>query len=225
MEPTRFARQAPPEKVAVQLRGAATAGSNQIRDFKKAFHSDDMRSLWQTVNSAEFPQGQDVWTTDYTALLSTIGSSASTESTNFKADEAISSIIGAFREANPDVGLSTPDAPEQLPIVLTVASMHFRVVQGQAAGTYKVEAQDLTNVDPTQSAILHYIDRAHKHEGLSNLLSLLASYKNVMNIACQKCQKVFDQSLRLPLARERNDSKDDAPRLNWKALHEDCRGT
>lgn len=225
MEPTRFARQAPPEKVALQLRGAATAGSNQIKDFKKAFHGDDMRSLWQTVNNAEFPQGQDVWTTDYAGLLLTVQPSSSANANSITGDESISSIIGAFQAAHPDAVLVTPEGSEQLPIVLTVAPLSFRIMNGQAPGTYDVAAGENTSVDSTQKAILQYIEKAHKHERLGDLLSLLSSYKNVMNTSCQKCQKVFDQSLRLPLARERNSPKDDTDRLEWRALHEDCQAT
>lgn len=225
MEPTRFARQAPPEKVALQLRGAATAGSNQIKDFKKAFHSDDMRSLWQTVNNAEFPQGQDVWTTDYAALLSTVQSSSSANANIVKDDESISSVIGAFQTAHPDVVLVTPDGSEQLPIVLAVAPLSFRITHGDAPGTYDVEAGEGTSVDSTQKSILQYMAKAHKHQRLGDLLSLLSSYKNATNASCQKCQKVFDQNLRLPLARERNVPKEDAGQLEWKALHENCQVT
>lgn len=222
MEPTRFARQAPPEKVAFQLRSAATAGSNQIKDFKKAFHGDDMRSLWQTVNSAEFPQGQDVWTVDYASLLPNIRSSNSTSGHSVKDEEGISSIMSTFREAHPDVGLETPDGPEKLPIELTVASISFRIEQAENSEKYTVKAKEATSDDPTQTAILQYISTAHKHERLRELLSLLASYKNLMNTACQKCQKVFDQSLRLPLARERSDPKDDTDQPKWSVLHENC---
>lgn len=184
-----------------------------------------MRSLWQTVNNAEFPQGQDVWTTDYSGLLSTIQSSSSTSATSIKGDESISSIIGAFQATHPDVVLTTPDGPEQLPIVLTVAPLSFRIVHGQIPGTYDVAAGEGASVDTTQKAILQYIEKAHRHERLGDLLSLLSSYKNVMNTSCQKCQKVFDQSLRLPLARERNVPKDGADRLEWRAVHDDCRVT
>lgn len=222
VEPTRSARQAPPEKVALQLRGAATAGSNQIKDFKKTYHSDDMRSLWQTVNVADFPQGNDVWTVDYAKLhpkLKTATSTAATAPDNTTNVELVSSTIENFRTAHPELTLEASDKPGQLPVTLSVGPGTFSIDVGQLPGHYEIKTAESTESDPTQIGILNYINKTHAGDGLHSLLSLLASYHSIKTAVCQKCGKLFDAALRLPLARERIDTKDDAE-PQWKALHE-----
>ncbi|ETN43509.1 uncharacterized protein HMPREF1541_02668 [Cyphellophora europaea CBS 101466] len=232
IEPTRFARQAPPEKVAVQLRGAATSGSVQIKNFKRAYQSEEMRSLWQTVNNAEYPQGDDVWTMDYAQSLSKIkslnGADKAGDSTN--ADQSlsdhhsVSAIIAKFRESHPTIPINTPAAPDDLPVELTVASMAFQIVDQGLEGNhvYSVAATEDTKPTATQLAVLRHIERSHEQENLQALMGLLASYSNIMSTPCQKCQKVFDQSLKLPIVREKKNSTTSGGDLEWSILHDSC---
>lgn len=72
VNPTRkilqASHQSAPEKLAAQLKDAAVCGSRDIQKFKKEYHSDEMRDLFQKVNTAEIPQGSDGWATDYITL-------------------------------------------------------------------------------------------------------------------------------------------------------------
>lgn len=224
VEPTRIARQAPPEKVAFQLRAAATAGSNQIKDFKKAYHSEDMRSLFQTANTAEFPQGYDVWTVDYAKLLSAIKTAKTGSSPvagHTTKDDPVSTVVEKFREQHADVKLDFSNTTDQLPIDLTVGSMTFLIQAGSSERRYEIVIKEDATTDTIRKSIVEYLNNNHSDDGLQALLTLLVSYENVKSTLCQKCHNLFDTSFRFPLARERIDSKDDIE-PTWKPIHESC---
>ena len=223
IEPTRFARQAPPEKVAIQLRDAAISGSNQIKDFKKAYHSEDMRALFQTASGADFPQGHDVWTIDYTKSLPAIkaipASTAPTLGITTE-EQSVASITDKFRELHPNLKLEVTES-DQLPLHVTVGSMVFSIHSAKTQGQFEVAAKQGTTPDVNQIAILTYLNKAHPELGLPALLSLLASYNNLKSTPCRKCHKLIDPNFQLPVARQQLDPKDGAE-PQWEILHESC---
>jgi hypothetical protein len=221
IEPTRSARQAPPEKVAMQLRSAATTGSNQIKDFKKAYHSEDMRSLFQAANTADVPQGYDVWTVDYIDLLPTIKSAKAPTVTQAAEEEPIGTIIEKFREQHLDVKLEIDESPEQLPIDVTGQWLSFRVKAGPAKGRYEITTKEGDATDAIRKSIVQYLNTNHSGDGLHDLLTLLVSYDKVKSTPCQKCHELLDPGFDLPLARIRTDSKDDNE-PKWNTLHASC---
>jgi hypothetical protein len=201
------------------------SGSNQIKDFKKAYQSDDIKALFQTVSTADYPQGHDVWNIDYAKSLPAIRTvqpnHPAVVGNKVEEEPAPSSILEKFRELHPDLQLQAADNSDRLPLDLVAGPLSFRIQPASTDERYKVTAKENSSPDANQMTILNYVNDRHGDLNLQDLLSLLASYANIKSTPCEKCQKIIDSSLRLPVARERLDPKHDVePR--WKILHQGC---
>ncbi len=221
-----------PQKVAASLRNAAITGSKNIKTFKSDYQSEDMKTLWQKVNSSEFPQGEDVWTRDYAKLVGAlkveqddlVKDESGEEQGNalVKSDDA--DVLRIFRDSHPKLAAKSLEEGRVLPIELTIDGSVFVI---ERAGTNKgkqlaAKLKSGASASGETKDVLKYIEREHASETLSSMLSLLSSYGNVKTTPCQKCGKVFGADLQLPLVRKRKEgsSKDGLP--IWIPLHHSC---
>jgi hypothetical protein len=184
VNPTRTILQSsnrsPPEKLAAQLKGAAVAGSRDIQRFKLNYHSDAMRELFQTVNAAEIPQGQDAWFTDYIALLKDIkaketqGETCASNTQSIATDETPSDrdVIKHFREAHPDVEISVQDETLGLPLSLKASPLNFRVDRAEDRGkqAYSIELEEDGKQTQLAKEVIRYVQAKHVDESLPAML-------------------------------------------------------
>ena len=165
-----------PEKLALQLKEAAVNGSKDIQKFKTGYHSDAMRELFQNVNAAEIPQGQDVWNTDYVTLVEKMGGGASDAQTAIQdVDEhniSDTEAIKQFREASPDLDFKVPNEGPGLPLELTVSSTTFVIntSNDQSKSRYTVTLEGDSNQSQLGKDIVHYVQTHHGNDRLPALL-------------------------------------------------------
>ena len=250
VNPTRAILQASsrsgPEKLAAQVKDAAVTGSNDIQKFKKDYHSDRMRELFQKVNAADISQGQDVWTTDYIALVRKAGAEGDNPETSSEivkdSDDSISDLtaMNRFRDANPDLKLKTLDEASGIPLELTTSPATFYVsksTQGSKS-RYTVALEDSDRQSQLGKDVVKYIQAHHGDERLPILLvrqpifyqmvpanisqSLLASYESLRSQKCEKCHKVFDAFLQFPIARDRRPPEPNQMQPLWTVRHPNC---
>lgn len=243
VNPTReilqASRQPPPQKLAAQLKDAAITGSRDIQKFKKEYHSDEMRDLFHKVNTAEIPQGSDVWATDYVALAKRLegGDRDKADSNVEPSVELISDsdAIKHFRDEHSNVEITMLDEEAGLPLQITVSSMVFRVEKSPLG--YDVTLGNAEKESPLSKEVLKHVHRNHAKETLPGLLvcvfglnscpadyvqSLIASYAHLKSQKCEKCGKIFDRGLDFAIARKReNDTSNQKP-PTWRSFHKSC---
>lgn len=228
MYPTRFTGRGSPEKIASHLRDSAASGSSSIKNFKRAFHSEEMRTLFQTVHSADFPQGQDMWQVDYIDSIAKFKQSHPTNqngSSDVPKSEAhdVSAVLEAFKSANPTINVNTPSGPDQLPLVVVISSLTFRIdFSSTELSRYEVRAGKANKVPAAQMVILKHLQTDHASSDLADLLTLLASYQGYKSQTCDKCHSIFDASLSLPINRRKAGTPEALSSNSWVAIHQSC---
>jgi hypothetical protein len=222
---TRFDIQLAPRKTAAALRGSVVSGKIQIKRFKDDYLSQDMRSLWQTVNAAEFHQGEETWSVDYAALAVTAPTNGTAVSANAETanDESVETILQAFREAHPEVNVESPETPNGLPLIISIGTVRLRITRTAVASgpRYHVESDDSEPKPPVQQIVSH-INHGHTCTELNNVLSLILSYRNFKTQKCQKCQRLLDETLQLPIFRIASSPVSGLDTSQWKILHPAC---
>lgn len=185
INPTRFALENPgryePEKLAAYLQTAAHAGSRDVGRFKKDWHSDDMRELWQTVHANELPQGGDAWAFDYGGLLQQAPTNEKTSATRSSAnqefqppnnDAEIAKTVNDFRTRHPELKMHVSDEANLLPIDISIAQMEFRVERKQSAGgtEFTVTGKPSTEASPLRDDVLQSIRSMNHKADFTGLL-------------------------------------------------------
>ncbi len=167
-----------PEKLAAQLKKAAVMGSKDIQSFKKDYHSDAMRDLFQKVNAAEISQGHDVWTTDYVALvqkMSAGGTNIEIPSKVISAlDDSISDVetVTQFRDANPNTEVRISDEASGLPLEITTSTATFHVSSSdkESKSRYLVALKNTDHQPQLGRDVTKYVETCHGDAKLHSLL-------------------------------------------------------
>jgi hypothetical protein len=171
INPTRFALENPtsyePEKLASYLQSAAHAGSRDLQKFKKEWHSETVRELWQSVNNAEVPQGEDAWSVDYAALLRNKQTSITEPTLSYGVGQQQESpnedppnkIIEDFKFRHQDLKITIVDDTKGFPLDLIVAQLEFRIEHDKK---YKVIGKPDTADTALRTNILGHIDEKDK---------------------------------------------------------------
>ena len=179
INPTRVALDNPngyePEKLAAYLHAAAQTGSRDVERFKKEWHSEDVRQLWNTVSTAELHQGSDAWVMDYSSLLQTggpheehhevangIGSQPEQPSRGNTLE-----VITNFKTGHPDLTVEVIDESTGLPVNITIAQLKFQVDQSNDGSGFKVIGRPNTEASALRNNILENIS---SNSALKNLL-------------------------------------------------------
>ncbi len=184
INPTRFALENPegyePEKLAAYLQTAAQEGSRDVEKFKRDWHSDKVRELWQNVHSNEFPQGGDAWPLDYITLSRVARShEQKPEGVNGtggqpqpQAEDDVASALSTFKARHPDAKLQPSDDGKVLPLDLNLSQMDFRIDSSSSRPTlgYTVSSKPGAATSSLQSEI---ILRIRSIEGSIRLITLL----------------------------------------------------
>ena len=223
---------AAPQKVAAKLKDAAVTGSKNIKSFKSDYQSEEMKNLWQKVNSSEFPQGEDVWTRDYTELAGgwkvEQTDVVKTETDERQGDEFMESndteAVKKFQEQNPTFPAKSSEESRTLPFELTIDGTTY-VIERSGAGEAKelrVTLKSDAVANQRDKGILKHIQHEHASETIGSMLSLVSSYKDVKSTPCQKCSKVFDPDLQFALIRKRKGGSTDNTSPIWIPLHQSC---
>ncbi|KAJ9623341.1 hypothetical protein H2204_011247 [Knufia peltigerae] len=186
INPTRFALENPngydPEKLATYLQDAAQAGIRDVERFKKDWHSDDVRELWQAVNTGDVPQGGDAWTLNYDALiLQNQGKSAGSLTSNTlingaggQTDAEIAKIVSDFRAKHPDLKVSVWQETQPLPLDIGMGQLEFRIdkTRDASSGPFKVTYKPGAESFALRDDILESVK---KSDVQSNLMVLLVT--------------------------------------------------
>ena len=167
-----------PEKLAAQLKDAAVTGSNDIQNFKRDYHSDAMRELFQKVNAVDILQGQDVWTTDYIALVQKAGAGGNSPKVSNEVvkdpDDNISDIMATkqWRDANPNIKLEILDETSVIPLELTtsLATFHVTKLTDRGKSRYTVALKDSDRQSQLCKDVVKYVQTHHGDERLPILL-------------------------------------------------------
>ena len=180
INPTRFALENPfgydPEKLADYLQDAAHAGSQDLVQFKKDWHSEDVRQLWHAVNTGDAPQGEDAWSVDYGDLVirarnqhtqSTMVNGVSSAQQH-QTDADLAKVVSDFRANHPDIKVDVADEAHPLPLNITIAQLDLCVEQDQTAGATDFTVTGKPNTEPfaLRDGI---VDTIRKRGGRSNL--------------------------------------------------------
>lgn len=175
-----------PEKLATYLQTAAMVGSRDVEKFKKDWHGDDVRELWQTVNANELPQGGDAWPLDYSGLLQDTGTltqnaiigKESTREFQPPSGPELVKLVGEFRARHPELNIHVSDEADPLPIDVQVGQFDFRVEKSQSAGEteYVVVAKPDTESSSLRHDILRCISESKDRARLATLLVLSPSF-------------------------------------------------
>ena len=187
-----------------------------------------MRDLWQRTNSSDYPQGQDLWTVDYTSLLKSSDNnsaaavqSASTE-TAADSHETDAKVFETFQSSNPSIEVKVSDEAEPLPADITVSEIVFRVTKAaDQAESYTIEAAPEQAGNALCKSIFRQLQSNAKGLPLPDLLSLIGSYEKIKHIPCAICSNVYDTELKMPFVRDRVETTT-APHEGWRRLHASC---
>ena len=227
LAPTRQSVHRSPGKLASGLKDAAIDGSTRITTFKRAYHNEEMRALWRKSNDSDVPQGDDVWSVDYAKVLQDFRRSSTTklstqpEVGTKELDVDVEATLKAFRESYPDIKIHST-AESSIPFDIEVSTSKFRVATSDASRPYTISSASPEPPSMLQRSILQYIEQSHPQANLSDVLGILASYRNVESTPCHKCRSIFDNALQLPLSRKQIEAKDGWRGTIWQALHSRC---
>ena len=187
-----------------------------------------MRDLWQRTNSSDYPQGQDLWTVDYTSLLKSSDNNSAaavqSASTEMAADshETDAKVFKSFQSSNPSIEVKVSDEAEPLPADITVSEIVFRVTQAaDQAESYTIGAAPEQAGNALCKSILRQLQSSAKGMPLPDLLSLIGSYENVKDIPCAICSSVYDKELEMPVVRDRIKTTTGLDE-GWRRLHAAC---
>ena len=187
-----------------------------------------MRDLWQRTNSSEYPQGQDLWTVDYTSLSKSINDNSAaavqSESTELAGDshQTDVEVFTSFQSSNPSIEVKVSDEEKPLPADVTVSGITFRVMKvADQAESYTIEAGPEQTTNAFCTSVLQQVQSSAKGLPLPNLLSLIGSYEKIKDIPCAICSNVYDKELKMPIARDRVETTT-GPHEGWRRLHAAC---
>ncbi|KIW93144.1 uncharacterized protein Z519_05749 [Cladophialophora bantiana CBS 173.52] len=226
-----------PEKLAAYLQTAALAGSRDLERFKKDWHSDDVRELWQTVNASDFPQGGDAWAFDYARLLRDAAANEETSISTGKeashdfqpqSDAEIAKTVDDFRARHPELKIHVSEEVSLLPIEIGVSRFDFRIEKKSSSGgtTYDVidkSGAAASAVYDMSTDVLQSIRESKERDRLETLLEMIHSYHDITTRPCDKCGKLFDtKKLKLPVIRQVNPSTQGEQHPQFLALHRVC---
>ena len=187
-----------------------------------------MRDLWQRTNSSEYPQGQDLWTVDYTSLLKSFDDNSAAAVQSASTEAAADShptdveVFKSFQSSNPSIGVGVSDEAEPLPADVTVSGMTFRVTKvTDQEESYTIEAAPEQASNALDKSVLQQLQSSAKGLALPDLLSLIGSYERIKDIPCAICSNVYDKELKMPIARDRVETTT-GPHESWRRLHTAC---
>lgn len=160
------------------MQTAARSGFRDVQKFKKDWHSEDVREIWQRTSTSETPQGQDGWTTDYVNLVKFLQDQNNDVSATTQQQESISSeeiateAVKKFRERNPSFKLTILDESQGHPVDLEVSKMIFRIdTNDRANGSkYTISATPDSKVSDFQMQLIKQGNVQSKNLGLLDLL-------------------------------------------------------
>ena len=191
-----------------------------------------MRSLWQKVNSSEFPQGQDVWTRNYAELVKSLNidwgnlikEDPDQKSGLHLTQSEETNVLTKFREQNSTISVRSLDEGRALPLEITIDDFDFLVEQSTdpKEKSLRIGLAIPKTAGGRDQDILKHIANEHSSEELESMLNLLASYKDAKATPCQRCGKVFDTELQLPLNRQRKEGASSDTSAGWFPLHQSC---
>jgi hypothetical protein len=169
-----------PELLATYLQSAAKAGSRDVERFKKDWHGEDVRELWQTVHANDLPQGGDAWPVDYGGLLqdvaaneeSTIGGLHGNPLYQPPTEAEIAKVVHEFGVRHPELSIHVSDGATTLPIDIEVANVELRVGQRQAGGAveFSVIGKPGTEASTLRQNILDSISESNDSTDLLRVL-------------------------------------------------------
>lgn len=170
--------------MAAQLKAAAVTGSGDIQRFKKDYHSDEMRELFRKVNSADISQGDDVWSTDYGALVRRLKSEtvpeAQSSAEKLGTDDLNDlDLIKRFHEQNPKIEVKMADETSGLPCDINVDAMVFRVEKTTSG--YQAMLKEDNEQTSLAKRIASYVKKQHAGAGLWDLLVGFRLYLCLLN--------------------------------------------
>lgn len=209
INPTRFALDNPdgyePEILATYLQTAAQAGSRDVDRFKKDWHSDDVRELWNDVSTNDLPQGGDAWVMDYDLLLQNSGKNdhaaalvnGTSHLPQHLTDEDTTEVVNAFRAKHPEMQVHMFPQASPPSLDLTMDQLGFHLEQDVSSGSigYKVSRKANSGAPDLVQAIVESIQTDETKVGLAILLVCPSNALDTSELTCyRKCSPLITMS-------------------------------
>lgn len=239
-----------PGVLLAHLRKVAVEGNRTVEAFSKAWHSDEMQKLWEESKQASFPQGNDVWTVNYRQLAAQVkdADTAQAESTGEQPDgsgDSAQKVVEKFREQHPTLSIQVLDEANGMALEVKIAGHRFHIARDAKDKQAVYEIRTSTKAEPTEleQGMIRCLQSRAQPDNLEYLLvcpmflrpskaethlnlwqSMLNSYANVNTQPCDKCGRIFDDDLQLPVMRQPviPPTADDEIPSRWRALHRLC---
>jgi hypothetical protein len=216
-----------PRHVATSLRDAVVTGNKDIQAFKASYQSDDMKDLWQKVNSSSFPQGDDSWISKYSELAN-----GSLQDQNVNAQQKVIDSISSsaandaeiqdgFLKDHSSIRLKRSTEGQAVPFEITVNGLIYKIERSEKDGLLRASLSSSSSEGRSSASIVKHVN-SQQLNSMEAILSLLLSYNRPKTTKCQKCGKIFDSTLNFPLVRQRKSEQPLGSDQAWIALHESC---
>lgn len=165
-----------PAKLYARIQKIAIDGSDDIESFKQSWKSSDTQDLWQRTLNEPYPQGTDVWRTDYIKMVeeskayqqrqASIIERAAIDVRNPK------DVMDDFREKQQSVKVELDGPSSPLPCNIRVAGMIFRVIATAQGDKVEYGVQHNKGSGPThlQDGILKHLNARRAKGNLEYLL-------------------------------------------------------
>ncbi|KAH7077987.1 hypothetical protein BKA63DRAFT_276557 [Paraphoma chrysanthemicola] len=152
-------------------------------------------------------------------------SDSTDESVSTLTDEDVNRIVEDFQKTYPGIKLETQD--ENRAILTSFVSqgmkLKFRVtIERETTGRQKLNGECSGTIEPFLSITRCIASRPQTND-LKHLLDMIAAYKTVKGVSCEKCGNLLDHAMMTPTARRPKSAV--ANTLNevaWTAWHESC---
>lgn len=169
-----------PQKMAADLRVAATDGSRDIQQFKKDFHSPEMRELWLNTSTADYSQGRDSWVVNYQELVKGLNAgpiapnpkpNGDARSPNESAED-IERLVNQCKTANPSIQISFANQPNTLPIDIKLDDLSFQLTAYEEDNRRSFSVGPLSGAKASEleNQIAAYINEHSASSGLETVL-------------------------------------------------------
>ncbi|KAL2866903.1 RNA polymerase II mediator complex subunit MED27 domain-containing protein [Aspergillus lucknowensis] len=217
-----------PQKLFQQLSQAARAGVGEVGEFQAMWRSQEMKAVWERIdtliheNAGQLLQSSGMWEQDYDTLLEDLTKQdIIRKEQSHRAREELErsqlqsveggwkAIVENFVQKNvPGVRVVLTKNDSSFIVLLPKGGLSLRVHTidaGQESGIpdWKVVSKRTSAEPPStlENAVLDCLNSRPRKWDLNFLLEMIASYSNIYETRCVKCDKMTDKAANLPVLR------------------------
>ncbi|PYI31060.1 hypothetical protein BP00DRAFT_344678 [Aspergillus indologenus CBS 114.80] len=244
-----------PRAVFEQLKQCVESGTREVAEFQALWRSPEMRGVWDRVdaqirgNGGQLLQPTGMWEEDYDVLLEGLvreeqGKQAERRSVEEEAERSKiqateggwRAIVEGFAQRNvPGVRVQTQTSKTEeasVLVALVKAGMVFRVHTVEGLESHGVPEWRIASkaapgqpVTKLEGAVMQCLNSRPRQWDLLQLLEMIASYSDIKQTPCLKCNKLTDTAAQLPALRKPKliaSADGQQSTTIWEAYHPSC---